>query len=275
MGTGLRGVESITREMSSILKAADVIFLERYTSIFPMNTDTELQKISNRGIISLDREEVESLRFLENDFGIACMLVSGDPMSSTTHFAIVERCNELGIQFRIFENASILTAIPGRTGLSPYKIAAPVSIPIIGDRFVPKSVVRKIVQNFLAGNHTPLLIDLRDGMNMDPVDVKATIMELGKDLLDQQFLRIPIFILSRVGWSDESVEVIDFEQLDTIPNRSPYCIVLPSKVNENELQSLNSLKISGREKILEFSYEGAFKNLENKLEYHLSETKKY
>lgn len=259
MGIGLRGTGSLTLNEVNILRESDKIFIDSYTSIFPQGMKQDLEEISGRPVEFLLRDEVESFAFLNDTFSIVSFIVSGDPMSSTTHFAIVERCRELKYDVDIIENASIVTTIPGRTGLSPYRMGPVVSIPKIVNNFVPRSVARKIRNNMEWQLHGLLLVDLENGSNMDPTDVFKALHVLGDNILTEQFFEMPMMVLERVGWKNEKVYISTVKTLEKMANNSPYCMVLPMKPNINEIYSMRTLNLPGIEILERFDYESLWK----------------
>lgn len=272
MGLGLRGTGSLNLDELSILKESDLIFVDAYTSIFPENVKEDIEKVTGNTVRFLNREEVESFAFLKNPFKTLSLIVSGDPMSSTTHFAIVEKCREMGFIVDIMENASILTTVPGRTGLSPYRMGPVISIPQIVDNFVPMSVARKIRDNMIWQLHTILLIDLENGKNMDPPKVFHILKALGENILPESFFKMPLFVMERIGWADERVFITTVETLESLENHSPYCTVLPMSPNSNEMASTRALGLNGIMSLETFDYKSLCDRAKILIQ---SETKEY
>ncbi len=254
IGMGLRGIKSLTQEQVEVLKISDVICVDTYTSIFPEGISRGIKLLTGHELEFLDRQNVESFSFLNRSFKTLSLIVSGDPMSSTTHFAIIEKCRELNIYTKIMENASIVTVIPGRTGLSPYRMGPTISIPQVEGNFLPKSVAKKIRESMERGLHSLLLIDLDDGKNLSPERVHEILHTLGDGILPEIFYDMPIFVLERVGWNDEHVFVSTVNELRKLQNRSPYCLVLPVNPGINELTSMRALGVKPLSVVEEFDY---------------------
>ena len=241
IGSGLRGTRSITLEQKDVLLKSDRIFVDSYTSIFGPNFAADLEEITGRPPVILDREGVESFSFLDSGFEVGSFIVSGDPFTSTTHYAIMNECRTRGIGCRIYENASITGSIPGRTGLSPYRTGIVVSIPRISANFVPVSPVMKIISNIDNGLHTTLLIDLDSGKNMDSSVLLETLTAMTEKAGIEALTARPAISLERLGWSDEQVNLNFLGKILENDLKSPYSIVIPSKPDSNELENMRGI----------------------------------
>lgn len=247
VGSGLRGIRSITLEEREVLKESDAIYIDSYTSIFEEHFLSDLESLTGKKSMVLNRDEVESFSFLNNHFENISFIVSGDPFTSTTHHAILNECRKRGIKYRIYENASITGAIAGRTGLSPYRIGIVVSIPRIYDNYVPTSPIKKIMSNIDYGLHTTLLIDLEKGKNMDSHTVKRTLEKMEARASVEFIRRRPAISLERLGWNDERINLDFLEKILENDLMSPYTIVVPSKPDSNEIE--NMVGIFGKESV--------------------------
>jgi diphthine synthase len=243
IGSGLRGIRSLTVEEDKILKTCEVIFVDSYTSIFPDSFLADLKNAYNGKIISLKREEIESFYFLKQTKDEVALIVSGDPFTSTTHFSLMKFASENGIKVLVYENASIVSVIPGRTGLSSYRCGTVVSIPEIYDNFVPRSPLKKIIDNLKNNLHTILLLDLKDGQNLKPERVFSIFIKMSKFIDFPHLLNLPILLLERVGWADERVSSLTLKELDNINANSPYVLVLCSSLDQYEIENMESRRI--------------------------------
>ncbi|MCL4323414.1 MAG: diphthine synthase [Candidatus Thermoplasmatota archaeon] len=264
VGSGLRGTESLTAEELEILRRSDFVFIDGYTSIFPDNFKEKLEKIISKGITILGRNEIETFSFLEKAGGETSLIVSGDPLASTTHFSVIRFCNENRITWKLFENASIMSAVPGRTGLSSYRTGTIVSLPDIYDNYVPVSPLQKIVSNIRNELHTIMLIDLKKGKNLDIKRVLEIIKRMVEKIGYDVILDMPAFVLQRVGWEDENLFFAALKNLPDIIVKSPYCIVLPFRPDSNELENMHSIGIDNDFAFRNFDYSW-FQNESNNL----------
>lgn len=110
-----------------------------------------------------DRETVEQNSDLilehakEKD---VAFLVVGDPFGATTHTDLVLRAHQMGIQYQVIHNASIMNAV-GCCGLQLYNFGETVSIVLWTDNWKPDSFYDKIASNRKQGLHTLCLLDIK------------------------------------------------------------------------------------------------------------------
>ncbi|XP_073227729.1 diphthine methyl ester synthase-like [Porites lutea] len=162
VGLGLGDAKDITVKGLEIVKRADYVFLEAYTSILCVGQEV-LEEFYGRKIQLADRETVEqnSDLILEhaNDKDVA-FLVVGDPFGATTHTDLVLRAHQLSIPYQVIHNASIMNAV-GCCGLQLYNFGETVSIVLWTDTWKPDSFYDKIAANKKQGLHTLCLLDIK------------------------------------------------------------------------------------------------------------------
>ncbi|XP_015780256.1 PREDICTED: diphthine methyl ester synthase-like isoform X1 [Acropora digitifera] len=162
VGLGLGDAKDITVKGLEIVRNADVVFLEAYTSILCVGQQV-LEEFYGRQIKLADRETVEqnSDLILENakDKDVA-FLVVGDPFGATTHTDLVLRAHQLNIPYQVIHNASIMNAV-GCCGLQLYNFGETVSIVLWTDSWKPDSFYDKIASNRKQGLHTLCLLDIK------------------------------------------------------------------------------------------------------------------
>ncbi len=163
VGLGLREAKDISVKGLEIVKKADEVYAEFYTSL---NEPKEvLESFFGRKIKVLSRNEVEvgfrDILLKAKDKEIV-LLVAGDPLSATTHISLLMDAKDLGVEFEVVHGSSIFTAV-AETGLQLYKFGYTVSIPF--DEKVT-SFAERIKFNMKNGLHTLCLLDL------DPVSGK-------------------------------------------------------------------------------------------------------
>ncbi len=244
MGIGLRGTKSITLQKLEVLKNSDIIYFDVYTSISPENTILSLEKLLSKKIVIADRETIEnSEEILQNakKFNVTLM-VTGDALTATTHNEIREEAMKNKIETRVYENASIFTAFPARTGLFNYKFGNIVSLPFVHENFFPLSVYDKIYRNHANDMHTLLLLDLNNGKTMGLKDAIQTLLKMedkrGKGLITG---KTPIIIGIRVGMDHERIIFTDIKKIvngmaQDLLDESPISIIIPAGLNDKELE---------------------------------------
>ena len=236
IGLGLNE-KSITLESIEAIKASDEVYLENYTVDFPY-TIKELEKslkIKTK-IIPLEREKVEdeSIITKAKSKNIS-LLIYGDSLSATTHTQLILACKKQKIKYKVYHNASILTAI-AETGLQLYKFGKTASLPRwIPDKFEPTSFVEIIKENQKIQAHTLLLADIG-------LDIKDAKSQIKKATLSQN-LKLPdkIIVISNAGTNKQKIFYENIEKLQD-KTEKPYCFIIPSKLHFAEQEVLDVVK---------------------------------
>ena len=168
VGLGLWGPEGISTEVCSVIREADVVFAEFYTSLPGGVAISDLRDKLGNDIELLSREQVESgTQILD----AACQkrvvfLTAGDSMSATTHVELRLRAMELEIPTRIYHAPSVLTAVPSELGLSHYKFGRVTTLVFPRTNFFPTSPYEAIQRNLDLGLHTLVLLDIVTGSSV-------------------------------------------------------------------------------------------------------------
>lgn len=159
---GLYDKEDVTLKGLNLIKEADVVYLEHYTSILHISVD-ELSHFYEKNIILATREMVEgddNVILQDAKDKKVAFLVVGDCFSATTHSDLFLRANNQGIETQIVNNASIMTAI-GMTGLQLYKFGKTTSLVFFEPDWKPQTAYDVIKQNQSQGLHTLCLLDIK------------------------------------------------------------------------------------------------------------------
>ena len=164
IGIGLSDEKDITVKGLEIVRSADVVYLEGYTSLLQCSIQ-DLEEFYQKKVIAANRETVESDTLVDEavDKNVV-LLIIGDPFSATTHVEMASACKEKNIEFQVVHNASVLTAI-GETGLQLYKFGRTASIPFIEDHPNLETPYNILRQNKLLDMHTLFLLDLKPEQN--------------------------------------------------------------------------------------------------------------
>ncbi|KAI4190194.1 MAG: hypothetical protein L6R41_000940 [Letrouitia leprolyta] len=162
VGLGLADETDITVKGLNVVKTAERVYLEAYTSILLVDKD-KLEVYYGRPIIIADREMVESSSdeiLAGADRVDVAFLVVGDPFGATTHTDLVLRARELSIPIRSIHNASIMSAV-GVTGLQLYNFGQTVSMVFFTESWKPSSFYDRVKENRDIGLHTLMLLDIK------------------------------------------------------------------------------------------------------------------
>lgn len=244
VGLGLRGLNSLTIEGDMVLRSCSEIFLEGYTSVSPEGTIHDISRHLGAPVHLLGRQDIEGSDMLirkASEHNVA-LIVTGDPLSATTHNQIRIDAMRLGVQVEVLENASVTSVIPGRVGLLPYRMGPTVSLPFFSDKFHPRSVLSKIQSNLAMNLHTLVLLDLKDSRTMYPHEAAMELLELesrhGTGTLGPE---TEIIVAAKVSQSGESLmhgplQNFAMQNLDL----SPSALVIPAKLSEKEWEFVSA-----------------------------------
>lgn len=244
VGLGLRGIRSLTLEGESVIRRCQEVYFEYYTSIPPKSTLESLESYFSREIKPLARTEIETgTTFFQRarDLDI-CVIVTGDPLSATTHNQIRYDLLNTGIQVEVIENSSILTEAPSRSGLFHYRFGPPVSLPFCTEKFLPSSVLEKIKRNLANSFHTLLLLDLNGQEPMSPSEAAGFLLKMeeryGTGVINKD---TGIVLLSSLHMPEEKIVRCKMGDLLHIRNEvGPSVILIPSTMNEQEKTFLSA-----------------------------------
>ncbi len=243
LGLGLRGIDSITLEEMRIISKCDKIYFEAYTSVSPEKTANDLSSITGKDIFTLGREDVENSALLLKEAGNhdICVIVTGDPLAATTHNQLRMDATAAGVAVNIVENASILTTLPGKVGLLPYRMGPPVSLPFLTDRFNPRSVLDKMRRNRDMGFHTIILLDLKENRTMYPEEAFNYLYQLEKKYDAGTVMENSLFVVaSKISQTGESLCYGKFENLMKLSwKSSPSSLIFLADLTEKELEFMN------------------------------------
>ncbi len=220
IGLGLDNNEMTLKGLNS-LKDSDKAYAEFYT-----NTDNiDLQKLEDRSgteIKKLVREDVEQedkvlKEALEKDIAF---LVSGDPITATTHYDIKHRAEKKGLEVQIVHAPSIFLSI-AETGLSVYKFGRTVTLPKKGK---PPSITDYIEKNDSIGLHTLVLLDI----DYDASEASKKLLKMGVD--NQETV-----VIERANREDMKITHSTLEQASKKEfGKTPHCIILTGEKSFKE-----------------------------------------
>ncbi len=226
VGLGLRDGD-ISRRGIDAIASADAVFAEFYTNSIEYDL-AALEDETGADITVLDRGGVEDddrVFRAAQDRDVA-FLVSGDPLTATTHQDVLFRARDAGIETEIVHAPSILTAV-AETGLSIYKFGRTTTLPEPYDGAVPDSPFDVIRANRDQGLHTLLLLDI--GMEIpDALDIVA-------DRMDGPFLAC-----SELGTEHRRIVYGDAATLRAHDFGLPACLIIPGDLSDNEQERLDN-----------------------------------
>lgn len=220
--------DDLTVRGRDALADADEAYAELYTNSMEYDIDA-LARETGTEITVLDRDAVEEAdtpltRAREQD---VAFLVSGDPLTATTHQDILFRAREEGIETEVYHAPSILTAV-AETGLSIYKFGRTTTLPEPYNGTVPDSPFDVIAANREQGLHTLVLLDI--GM---------TVADAASLIADR--VEGDVLACARLGAADRQMVVDDLDALRAVSMPVPAALIVPGTLSDNERERLQKL----------------------------------
>jgi diphthine synthase len=162
IGLGLHDARDVSLKGLEVVRAAEVVFYETYTSQLGGATLESLERAYSRPILPLSRVEVEDGRRILEEARTkdVAFLAVGDSMAATTHVDLRVRAAKLGIPTRVVHGASIVVAVSGLLGLQSYKFGRATTLAFPHGDYLAESPYDHIARNLGHGMHTLVLLDL-------------------------------------------------------------------------------------------------------------------
>ncbi|MBT4824460.1 diphthine synthase [Candidatus Woesearchaeota archaeon] len=256
IGLGLGNEKDITVNGLKAVKECDVVYLENYTSKLQCDL-SKLEELYGKKIILAERGDVEGdeskgMNPILEDAKTkkVALLVIGDPMGATTHTDMLLRCKELGIEFKVIHNTSILNAI-GIVGLELYKFGKTTSIPFPEPSFQPETAYDVLKLNKRNGMHTLCLLDLRPSEErfMTVNDGIKILLDIGKKKVKDKKEKKALFKedtfcigCARIG-NDNFIKAGKAKDLLEIDfGGYPHCLIIPGKLHFVEEEAMGLWK---------------------------------
>lgn len=228
VGLGLDDGE-VTRKGEKALKEAEKVYAEFYTNTETVNIEAleerlgvEIEKLSRKEVEREDRifESAE-----EQD---TAFLVSGDPLTATTHYYIKHRAEKKEIETEVVHAPSIITSV-NETGLNLYKFGRVVTLPEEGK---PSSIIEHVEKNDSIGLHTLVLLDI----NYRVSDAAEKLLEMG--LEDRE-----VVVIERANNEDQKIQTMQLQEAaDLELGKPPHSIVLTGEKSHKEEEFLEAHK---------------------------------
>jgi len=228
--------DSISFGAIETLRSCDKVYLENYTVNFPYPI-SEIERCYGVEVIELDRAKVEdeSIVAEAKDANVA-LLVYGDGLSATTHMQLILECKKQGVDYEVFPNASIFTAVAG-TGLSLYKFGKTASMPNWKEHTnKPTSFIDYVKGNLSIGAHTLILTDIG-------LEIKDAIAQFKEAAVKAEFVPPEkVVAISNAGTEDEAVYYDCLDGLAESDIEMPFCLIVPGELHFLEEEVVESLK---------------------------------
>jgi len=165
------------------------------------------------------------------------LLVYGSPLTATTHISLIQEAKRLGVKYKIIYGASIIDAV-AETGLQLYKFGKIASMPAWDKEknFTPDSFMKTVQENMSMKAHSLILADIglsfQDALEQLNISAKNHKISLNK-----------IIVCQTLGTKTKKIIYKDIKELEEYKGvKSPYCIIIPSKLHFIEKEVLEEFE---------------------------------
>ena len=244
VGLGISGISELSDNTISIIKNADTVYLESFTS--PIS-ETEKEQLANMcdGEFKIAKRWLveDGNEILENAKKREVVLISyGDPYIATTHLELKTRAVTDKIETKTIHSSSIVSSLIGEIGLQYYKVGK--ILTIMND---PKSMItpyNTISNNLLSKMHSVILLEYNEDKSffLAPQDALSLLLDAEK-IQNRKIISLDTFaiIASRIGKSDQNITSGKISNLIKKEfGDPPHTIIIPGSLHFTES---NAVKI--------------------------------
>ena len=238
IGLGVSGISELSNNTISIIKNAEIVHLESFTS--PISEDEKIQlenistgkfKIAKRWLVEDGNEILENAKKRET------VLISyGDPYIATTHLELKTRAIQDNIETKTIHSSSIISSLIGEAGLHYYKVGKVLTI--MDD---PKSIItpyNTIFDNLLNRMHSVILLEYNEDKSffLEPQNALSMLLDC-EEKQKRKIISSETFgiVASRIGKNDQ--RIISGNIGNLIKNKfgePPHSIIIPGKLHFTE-----------------------------------------
>ena len=241
-GLGISGIESISIETQKLLKNADMVYLEQFTSPVTKLESNKIRKLVKGEFKIAKRWMVEDGKeILKNSKKKKVVLLTyGDPYIATTHIELRTRAIQEKIKTKTIHAASSITALVGECGLHYYKVGRIVTV--MKDPKTLTTPYYVTYSNALAGNHTVLLLEYNQDEKffLEPVNALSYLLSTEKE--QKRKIISPstfVIIASRIGFKNQAITAGKISNLIKKNfGKPPHTIIIPGQLHFTESDAL-------------------------------------
>jgi diphthine synthase len=245
VGLGISGPDGMGLDTLKILKKADIVFFEVFTSPIPKSELEKIKKLVKGQFKIAVRWMAEDGKAILKDAKRknVVLLSYGDPYIATTHIELRTRAILEKIKTKTIHAASAITSLVGECGLHYYKIGKPVTM--MKEKQSIPSVYYTIYENLIAGNHTIIILEYNNDNKffLDPKDALSNLLlaekEQKRNVLDESSFAI---VASRIGSKNQNIVAGKLSTLKKIDfGKPPHSIIIPGRMHFTESDALKVL----------------------------------
>lgn len=245
VGLGISGADSISVSTQKLLKQADIVYMEQFTSPISKSDTAKIKKLAKSKLKIAKRWMVEDgTEILKNAKKKKVVLLAyGDPYIATTHIELRVRAIQEKIKTQTVHAASSLTSLVGEAGLHYYKIGKIVTIMSeLKSMTTPYYVIYK---NLIDGNHTLLLLEYNQDAEffLEPKNALNALLETEKEQ-KRKVIHPSTFVIvaSRIGFKNQEITSGKISTLKKIDfGKPPHTIIIPGKLHFTESDAIKVL----------------------------------
>ena len=245
VGLGISGADGIGSDVIKILKKADLVYFEIFTSPITKSELAKIKKMVKGEFKTAPRWLVEDGKSIlkEAKKKEIVLLSYGDPYIATTHVELRTRAISEKIQTKTIHAASAITSLIGECGFHFYKIGKVVTM--MKDQQSVSSVYYTLYDNLVAGNHTIIILEFNNDEKffLNPKDTFSSLLlaENGqkRNVIDDSTFAV---VASRVGAKNQKIIAGKISSLlNTDFGKPPHTILIPGRLHFTESDALRVL----------------------------------
>ncbi|MFB5611261.1 MAG: diphthine synthase [Nitrosopumilaceae archaeon] len=245
VGLGISGADSISVSTQKLVKQADIVYFEQFTSPISKSETAKIKKLAKSKLKIAKRWMVEDgAEILKNAKKKKVVLLAyGDPYIATTHIELRVRAIQEKIKTQTVHAASSLTSLVGEAGLHYYKIGKIVTI--MSELKTMTTPYYMIYKNLIGGNHTLLLLEYNQDSKffLDPKQALAALTETEKEQ-KRNVIHPSTFVIiaSRIGFKNQKIisgKISTLKKIDF--GKPPHTIIIPGKLHFTESDAIKVL----------------------------------
>ncbi|HLC24050.1 MAG TPA: diphthine synthase [Nitrosopumilaceae archaeon] len=245
VGLGISGADGIGSDVVKILKKADLVYLEIFTSPITKSELVKIKKIVKGEFKTAPRWLVEDGKAIlkEARKKEVILLSYGDPYIATTHIELRTRAISEKIRTKTIHAASAITSLTGECGLHFYKIGKVITM--MKDQQSVSSVYYTLYDNLVTGNHTIIILEFNNDTKffLNPKDAFSSLLlaESGqkRNVVDNSTF---VIVASRIGAKNQKIIAGKISSLENMYfGKPPHTIIIPGRMHFTEFDALKVL----------------------------------
>jgi diphthine synthase len=245
LGLGISGISELSSSTLDVIKNAEIVYLESFTSPISETEKEELKNISNGEFKIAKRWMVEDgNEILENATNKETVLISyGDPYIATTHLELKTRAIRDGILTKTIHSSSIVSSLIGEVGLHYYKVGKVLTI--MND---PKSMItpyNTIFDNLVSKTHSVILLEYNEDKSffLDPKEALSLLLDAEKTHKRKVISKETfVIVASRIGKNNQKIISGFISNLIKEEfGESPHSIIIPGRLHFTESDAIKTV----------------------------------